>query len=92
MVKWPLHPLAGYEKSSPHWEFFLELWSEQHPGGLKVELLSLEIFSGLIITHDRSCENSETKASSPMQRDGFSVPISVAGEEICMCHIWDVQA
>lgn len=91
MVKWPLHALAGYEKSSPHWEFILEVLSEQHPGGLKVELLSLESFSGLIITHDKSCENSETKASSPIQWEGLSVPISVAGEEICMCCIWDVQ-
>lgn len=56
-----------------------------------MQLLSLEGFSGLIITRDKSCENSETKASSPMQRDGLSVPVSGAGGEICRCCIWDVQ-
>lgn len=86
MVRGPLHPLAGYKKSSPHCEFFLEVLSEQHPGGLEVQLLGLESFSGLIITHDKSCENSETKASSPMH---FLCPPQ--GQERSRCCVWDVQ-
>lgn len=51
-----------------------------------MELLSLNGLSDLIITHDKSCENSEMKASYPVQRGGLSVPTS-RGEEIRRCFI-----
>lgn len=63
---------------------------QEHPGGLEVELLSLNGLSDLIITHDKSCENSEMKASSPMQRGGLSVPTS-RGEEIHRCFVCGMQ-
>lgn len=56
--------------------FFLEVLGQEHPGVLEVKLLSLKGFSDLIITRDKSCENSEMRASSCRQREEFSVPIS----------------
>lgn len=78
----------GGRKSSSHCEFFLQVLGQEHPGSLEVELLSLKRSSDLVITHDRSCEKREMKASSPMQRDGLWVPISWAKWGPYMLYLW----